>query len=312
MCSSGSAATGFFVMLHLPQGLPTIEGLRRELVAATGVPVADALHIGLVNLMPNKAATERQFARHLAVHRRSIRLSFFRMAVHESRHTDAEYLDRFYEPLTRDAIDDLDGIIVTGAPVEHLPFSAVDYWHDLTGALDRVRQRRLPALYVCWAAQAALYHHHGIDKVALPQKAFGVETLDVIAPDQPLASGLAPTFSVPVSRHTAVRVDDILVHRQLTPIAVSDLSGAVLVSEPAVNAVYMSNHFEYDADTLAREYERDRAAGHAIALPFDYFPDDDPRRPAMARWQPAARRFFTNWVGLVAGYAEAPAAHSAA
>lgn len=291
--------------LHLPEGLPTIEGLRREMIAATGTPAADTLHIGLLNLMPNKAVTERQFARALSTGRHEVTLSLYHMAGHSSRHTDAAYLDRFYRPLTPAAIDDLDGIIVTGAPVETLPFDAVDYWRELGAAFDRIRARRLPALHVCWASQAAMHHAHGIEKVALPRKAFGVEQLKVADADHPIARGLSPSFVSPVSRHTAVRVEAVTANPRLSLIAASPLSGAVLVAEPAVNAVYMANHMEYDPESLAMELARDRAAGMQMPLPFDYYPNDDPKRAPIARWRPAALMFFANWTRMAAAYAGA-------
>jgi len=293
--------------LHLPEGLPTIDGLRREMVPATGTPATDTLHIGLMNLMPNKAVTERQFARALTTGRHGVTLSLYHMAGHVSRNTDADYLDRFYQPLTVTALDDLDGIIVTGAPVERLPFHAVDYWHELAEAFDGIRARALPALHVCWASQAAMHHAHGIEKVDLPRKAFGVEQLRVkhLAPPgaQGIARGLAPGFASPVSRHTAVRPEDVAACPELTLVAASPLSGAVLVTEPAVNAVYMANHMEYDPDSLAMERARDRAAGMEMALPFDYYPNDDPKRAPVARWRPAALTFFANWTRTVAAYA---------
>jgi homoserine O-succinyltransferase len=220
------------------------------------------------------------------------------LASHRCRNASAEHLERFYRPWEAVARDGLDGLVVTGAPVELMPFAKVDYWAELCRALDWARVWVRNSYYVCWAAQAALYHFHGVEKRTLPAKRFGVFAHRVTAPASPLAKNLPAHFPVPVSRHTESRLDEMR-PIGVVPVAVSD-EGEICLAEDARNrATYVFNQFEYDAETLAREYRRDLAAGEAIRLPQNYFPGDDPKAEPINGWHGAAARLFENWVGLV-------------
>lgn len=282
----------------LPDGLPARRILRSE-----GIEVLDAprigvrpLRVGLVNLMPDKPATEIQFARLLGSGRRDVELVLTLPASHRPRNTAAGHLADFYRPWQEVAAQGLDGVIVTGAPVELLPFGAVDYWPELCRIFDWARKRATSSFYVCWAAQAALHRFHGVGKQVLPTKLFGLFDHRLTAADSSLARGLPVRFAVPVSRYTESSVEDIARQSGLTSVMASAESGLCLIEDEANRAVYSFNHFEYDADTLAREYRRDLAAGEAIPLPENYFPGGNTDRMPVNSWRAVAGILFQNWL----------------
>ena len=283
----------------LPDGLSAGAVLRAEGIEVLNDrrPGRRPLRVGLLNLMPDKPATERQFARLLGRMPRDVELVLMQPATHRPRNTPAEHLADFYRPWHAVAREGLDGLIVTGAPVELMPFAEVDYWPELCRILDWARRRVRSSFHVCWAAQAALYRFRGIGKQVLPAKRFGVFTQRVTAPGSPLVVGLPARFPVPVSRHTESLADEIARDAGLVPIAVSDEAGLCLVEDEDNRAVYAFNHFEYDADTLAREYRRDLAASAAIRLPQNYFLGDDPNVAPVNTWRAAATMLFENWLG---------------
>lgn len=285
----------------LPDGLPAGAVLRAEGIEVLKErrPERRPLRVGLLNLMPDKPATECQFARLLGSGPRDVELQLMQPATHRPRNTSAGHLANFYRPWETIASEGLDGLIVTGAPVELMPFAKVDYWPELCRILDWARLELRSSYYVCWAAQAALYRFHGVGKRVLPAKRFGVFTQRVTAPGSPLAARLPVWFSVPVSRHTESLIEEIPWKKGVVPVALSDEAGLCLVEDPANRAIYAFNHFEYDADTLAREYRRDLATGWPIRLPQGYFPDDDPTAAPVNRWHDAAATLFENWLGLL-------------
>ncbi len=286
--------------VYLPTGAPAIAALRGEgegRVAGLDAAPRDPgrLRIALVNLMPDKPATERQFARQLSGWPSDVELVLVRMATHQSSHTDPDHLHRFYRRASEVCWRNIDGLIVTGAPVEHLPFEQVRYWRELTEIIDRVAAR-LPSLYVCWSGQAALYHRHGVPKQPLGRKAFGVFPQTVERPDAEVLRGLGPNFLCPVSRHTEVRREVLPRCSGLRVLAASPISGLCLVEDRPAGALMMFNHLEYESDTLTGEYRRDRAAGCDIAPPEGLAAGAGPREA----WRPAAARFFSNWLDLAA------------
>lgn len=287
----------------LPDGLPAGERLGAEGIEVLHEPRLGEppLRVGLLNLMPDKPTTEIQFARLLACGRRDVELILMQPATHRARHTPAEHLADFYLPWQAAARAGLDGLIVTGAPVELMPFTEVDYWPELCRILDWARRRVESSVYVCWAAQAALHRFRGIGKQLLPAKRFGVFTHRITAPGSPLAAGLPARFPVPVSRHTESLADEIDRDVGMVPVAISEDAGLCLVEDADNRAVYAFNHFEYDADTLAREYRRDLAAGEAVRLPQNYFPGDDPNAAPVNSWRAVAMQLFENWLGQLEG-----------
>ncbi|WP_321475699.1 homoserine O-succinyltransferase [uncultured Paludibaculum sp.] len=278
----------------------------RPILEAEGVPVmreTDAvrqdvrpLRIGLLNLMPNKIVTETQFARLIGATPLQVELTLVRLTNHVARNTPIEHLISFYYSWEEVRSERFDGFIITGAPVEHLPFEEVSYWDELRRILDWTQTHVHRSLNVCWAAQAALHHFHGVPKHALSRKAFGVFDHRNLVPASPYLRGFSDTFGVPVSRWTEVRRQDLPEERGLTILAESEETGLCLVDDPRYRGLHMFNHLEYDSTSLADEYTRDVAAGEPIEVPEHYFPGNDPTRPPENHWRSHAHLLFGNWV----------------
>ncbi|MDF2232704.1 homoserine O-succinyltransferase [Albimonas sp. CAU 1670] len=292
--------------IKIPAGLPAIQVLDREGVMVMSDDAAvrqdiRPLHIGLVNLMPTKQQTETQFARLIGATPLQIELTLIRMTEHASRNTSPEHLEAFYAPFAEIAESGgkFDGLIVTGAPVERLPFEEVTYWDELCRIFDWAQSHVHASLGVCWGGQAMLAHYRGVPKRDLEEKAFGIYRHRVLAPASPYLRGFSDDFSVPVSRWTETREADFPPDAGLRTLIASDEVGACLVEDPGKRALYMFNHLEYDRDTLRAEYDRDVAAGGPIRMPRNYFPDDDPTRPVMDRWRSHAHLLYGNWVNQI-------------
>jgi homoserine O-succinyltransferase len=286
--------------IHVPAGFAAREQLAIEGCRIATGPSRRSFRIGLLNLMPKKEDTERQFARMLCQTETPIEMVLLHMACHESRNCGADYLRRLYHPADHAALETLDGIIVTGAPVEQLHFTEVDYWREFVPALDFIRNTGLPALFICWAAQAALYRYYGIAKRPLLRKAFGVFPQHIMDGSSDMARGLGPVFPTPVSRHTTVCDADILRNRQLRLIAASNRTGPALIDERDGASCYMFNHLEYEHDTLEKEYHRDLACGESNGRPLDHAMSRIGTRIYRRSWAPAANRFYTNWAARIA------------
>jgi len=291
--------------IKLPNGLPASEALRNE-----GVPVVTGawsgphsgrpLRIVLLNLMPQKAITETQIARQLGTSAHRVELTLIVPGSYRSKTAPPEHMAAFYRPWQSVRDQDFDGLIVTGAPVETLPFEEVTYWDELTAIFDWAQARVGRSFYICWAAQAALYHAHGVPKHPLDRKMFGVFRQQAGTPGAALMQGLERGFPTPVSRHTEVRVGDLPRDRGLDVLASSPEAGLCLVEDRPRRAIYVFDHLEYDSDTLRSEYRRDLVAGREIALPRNYFPDDDPARAPVNGWCNPAKRLFGNWLDQIA------------
>jgi len=287
----------------LPAGLPArrallaegIEVLSREELGGSGLR---ALRLCLVNLMPNKAVTERQIARLVGATSIPVELVLCLPDSYRSRSTPVDHL-ALYQPWSKIRHEEFHALIVTGAPIETLPFEEVTYWSDLCAIFDWARSRGMSSLYLCWAAQAALHHFHGIPKHSLPEKKFGVFRQRITSPGAGLLRGFGEEFPVPVSRHTEVRAADLPAEAGLTVLAASQDAGLCLVGDRRNRAVHMFNHLEYDAETLREEYLRDRSAGKPVDMPRNYFPGDDPQRMPANVWQPFAHLLFANWLGEI-------------
>ena len=287
--------------ITLPNGLPARRRLQDEGIEVTGdrTPrqwTKRPLRIALLNLMPEKAVAETQIARLLGDTTFHVELTLIVPGSHKSKTTSAEHISAFYEPWSRVRGRDFDGLIVTGAPVETLPFEEVDYWRELTEIFDWAQEHVHRSFYICWAAQAALYHFHGVPKHRLDQKMFGVFRHRVLARDAGLFRGIGEDILVPVSRRTEVRTSDLPAKSGLKVLMDSPDAGLCLVEDGPRRATYMFNHLEYDTDTLNGEYLRDLDAGRAIWIPRNYFPDDDPGRAPVNGWRRHARPLFRNWL----------------
>ncbi len=250
------------------------------------------LRIALLNLMPNKIDTETQIARLLGATPLQIELRLVRITDHVSRNTSADHMATFYRPWDDIRQERFDGFIITGAPVERLPFEEVRYWPELCAILDWTQTHVHRTLTICWAAQAALHHFHGIPKHTLSGKAFGVFPHRVLAPTSPYLRGFPDVFAVPVSRWTEVRMTDLMAVGSLQVLAVADRAGPCLVADPDHGALHMFNHLEYDTTTLRDEYRRDGGQ----SFPEGYFPDDDPTRMPVNSWRGFGHLLVGNWI----------------
>ncbi len=287
--------------IKIPSSLPARAALEQEnifVMTEDRAVVQDIrpLQIAIVNLMPTKIATEIQLLRLLGNTPIQIDITLIKAENHVSRNTSAEHLDRFYTTFSRVKDQKFDGMIVTGAPVELLPFEEVDYWNELQAIMDYCAANVFSTLYICWGAQAGLYHRYGIPKYPLPEKKFGVFPHRIMTPGLQLFRGFDDVFSVPHSRHTEIRLEDVQKVPELEVLALSPDAGVCIVMDKENGDVFVTGHFEYDADTLGREYFRDVEKNLPIAKPANYFPGDDPTKPPVVSWRAHAHLFFSNWL----------------
>ncbi len=290
--------------IKIPATLPAHDVLRREGVMVMSEETAlrqdiRPLQIGLLNLMPKKVQTETQFARVIGATPLQIELTLIRMSDHEPKNTSAAHLEAFYQPFREARERRFDGLIITGAPIEHLDFEAVGYWNELREVFDWTQTNVHSTMGVCWGGMAMLHHFHGVPKHMLPAKAFGCFRHRPVAPASPLLQGFSDTFMVPVSRWTEVRFEDVELHPELRVLVHSEEVGPCLIEDREHRAFYMFNHLEYDSTTLKEEYDRDRAAGGVVTAPLDYFPDDDPAQPPENRWRSHGQLLYGNWINQI-------------
>ncbi|MFW6364153.1 MAG: homoserine O-acetyltransferase MetA [Spirochaeta sp.] len=254
------------------------------------------LRIAIVNLMPTKIATETQLLRLLSNTPLQVDIDLVHTASHESKNTDPEHLERFYTSFEHIRRNRYDGMIITGAPVETIPFEDVDYWDELAAIMDYSRSNVCATLHICWGAQAGLYHHYGIQKYRMPEKLFGVYMHQRHADHLPLFRGFDEWFPIPHSRYTDMHLEDVEARSELQILATSERAGVGIVSAHDGRQIFITGHLEYDADTLAIEYQRDIDKGLEIKVPEHYFPDDDPVRAPVATWRAHAHLLFVNWL----------------
>ena len=263
------------------------------------------LRIAILNLMPTKIATETQLLRLLGNTAIQVEPVLVRMSSHDSKNTPEEHLITFYKTFDEVRDDKFDGLIITGAPVEHLPFEEVDYWQELTEILNWGYTHVFAHLYICWAAQAALYHQFGIPKYPLPAKQFGAFEHHVIEKNVKLLRGFDDVFYAPHSRHTEIRRTDLEKVPDLKILAESVEAGIYIVGTIDDRQLFVTGHSEYDPHTLKKEYDRDVVANLPIAVPANYYPGDDPSREPIVRWRGHANLLFANWINYYV-YQETP------
>ncbi len=263
------------------------------------------MRIAIVNLMPVKVAAETQLLRLLSNTPLQIEITLLHMASHVSRTTSAEHLDAFYTTFDEVRDQHFDGVIITGAPVERLDFEEVDYWPELTRLLDWTRTNVQSTLHVCWGAQAALYHHYGVQKYEMDQKLSGVYTHRLTGAISPITTGFDDQFVAPHSRYTDMHAADIEASGDVDVLAVSDEAGVLLAATADGRQIFVPGHLEYDADTLAREYRRDRKKGLPVPVPAHYFPGDDPDQVPLNLWRGHGHLLFANWLNYCV-YQETP------
>lgn len=263
------------------------------------------LEIAVLNLMPTKIATETQLLRLLGNTPLQVNITLFHPSSYQPKSTPQEHLLAFYLSFDRIRERKFDGLVVTGAPVEHLPFEEVFYWQELQEIMDWSLHHAYATLHICWGAQAALYHHYGIPKHSLPEKQFGIFEHNVTRQNVKLLRGFDDTFLAPHSRHTEARREDIARESGLEILAESRDCGVYLVVSGDGRQVFVPGHPEYDPLTLHLEYQRDLRRGLPIAIPRNYYPDDDPGRPPTVRWRGHANLLFSNWLNYYV-YQETP------
>ena len=290
--------------IKLPATLPAFDVLSRE-----GVMVLDEdaaarqdirpLRIALLNLMPKKIQTENQFARLIGATPLQIELTLIRMSAHQTKNTAAEHMEEFYVPFTDVMDQKFDGLIITGAPIEHLDFHDVTYWAELTKVFAWTQTHVHSTFGVCWGGMAMINHFHNVPKHLTKKKVFGCYRHNITDPSSPFLRGFSDDCVVPASRWTEMRQSDIDVATGLRTLITSDTAGPCLVEDAAHRALYIFNHFEYDSGTLKQEYDRDVAKGTAINVPENYYPDDNPALQPVNKWRSHAHLLYGNWINEI-------------
>lgn len=292
--------------ITLPATLPAFDVLRNEGVMVMSPDRAAQqdirpLRIALLNLMPKKIQTENQFARLIGATPLQIDLHLIRMTEHLTKNTAAEHMETFYRPFADVAAsgEKFDGLIITGAPIEHLPFQDVTYWDELVQVMDWTQSHVQSTFGVCWGGMAMINHFHGVQKHMLSAKAFGCFPQTNLAPTSPYLRGFSDEFVIPVSRWTEMKQAEIDAAEGLKTLIGSDQVGPCLVEDAGHRALYIFNHFEYDSDTLKQEYDRDVANGTPINVPMNYYPNNDPSRKPLNRWRSHAHLLYGNWINEI-------------
>jgi homoserine O-succinyltransferase len=292
--------------IKIPENLPAYDVLTHEGVMVMSENQASRqdirpLRIALLNLMPRKIQTEIQFSRLIGATPLQIELTLIRMSDHQSKTTAAEHMTSFYRPFNEIAAsgEKFDGLIITGAPIEHLPFEEVIYWGELRQIMDWTQTHVHSTFGVCWGAMAMIYHLHRINKRMLDAKAFGCFRHDNLDPASPYLRGFSDNFVIPVSRWTEIEQKDVDAQPDLKTLLGSAEVGPCLIEDAKHRALYIFNHFEYDSDTLKQEYDRDVSDGTPVNVPQNYYPDDDPSQPPLNRWRSHAHLLYGNWVNLI-------------
>jgi homoserine O-succinyltransferase len=290
--------------IKLPSALPAFDVLRNE-----GVMVLDEdaaarqdirpLRIALLNLMPKKIQTENQFARLIGATPLQIELTLIRMSLHKTKNTAADHMEEFYVPFSEVRDQKFDGLIITGAPIEHLNFNDVTYWDEITQVFEWTQTNVHSTFGVCWGGMAMINHFHGVPKHLTEAKVFGCYRHHITDPSSPFLRGFSDDCVIPVSRWTEMREDDIAAASDLKTLITSDTSGPCLVEDAAHRALYIFNHFEYDSGTLKQEFDRDIADGTEINVPQNYYPDDDPSQQPMNKWRSHAHLLYGNWINQI-------------
>lgn len=287
--------------IRIPEELPARTVLEHENIFVMTEERAEhqdirPLRIAILNLMPKKLETEAQLLRLLGNTPLQVDVELLQTASHTAAHVSPEHLLKFYKTFPEIREQHFDGLIITGAPVEHLAFEEVDYWQELCAIMEWSRSHVYSTLHICWGAQAGLYYHYGVRKAPLPEKLFGIFRHTVISPSHRLMRGFDEEYSAPHSRHTASLESDLRACRVLEVLSRSEEAGANIIASKDGRQIFVTSHSEYDRETLREEYLRDREKGLPIALPQNYFPGNDPERKPPFIWRGHAHLLFSNWL----------------
>ena len=296
--------------LNLPDKLPAIEILKGENIFVIDSSRANQqdirpLRMVVLNLMPLKITTETDLVRLLSNTPLQLEILFMKIKSHTSKNTPIEHMQTFYNDFDEMRHQKFDGMIITGAPVELMDYEEVSYWNEITEIFDWARTHVTSTFYICWAAQAGLYHHNGIPKYPLEKKKFGVYEHLALDPLHPIFRGFDDVFYVPHSRHTEVRKEDILNVPQLKLLSESEGAGVYMVEGREGREFFVTGHSEYSPFTLDVEYRRDKEKGLPIELPQNYYRDNDPTKEPLVRWRGHANLLFSNWLNYFV-YQETP------
>ncbi|MEK0316386.1 homoserine O-acetyltransferase MetA [Cohnella sp. 56] len=296
--------------IKVPDSLPAKEVLAGENIFVMDESVAyhqdiRPLRIAILNLMPTKETTETQLLRLVGNTPLQVEVVLLHPKTHTSKNTSSEHLESFYKTFDEISHQRYDGLIITGAPVETLPFEEVNYWEELKDIMDWSAKYVTSTFHICWAAQAGLYHHFGVPKVELDSKLFGVFPHTLAKRNVPLLRGFDEMFYVPQSRHTEVRREDIDKVQQLEVLAESEEAGVYIVASRGGKQIFVTGHSEYDPNSLKWEYDRDKAKGLRIDVPKNYFPQDDPSKMPVSTWRAHANLLYSNWLNYYV-YQETP------
>ena len=296
--------------IKIPHNLPAVDILAKENIFVMDEQRALSQDIRplkcvIVNLMPTKIETETQLLRLLSNTPLQIEIIFLKMDSYVSKNISVEHMKNFYKTFDDIKDEKFDALIITGAPVETLPFEEVAYWKELERVMQWSRKSVFSTLHICWGAQAGLYYHYGISKYYLNKKIFGIFPVEIENTKTMLLRGFDEIFNMPHSRHTGIKEEDILKISELEILAKSDEAGVSIIRSRDKRKIFVTGHMEYDRLTLENEYKRDINSGKKIAVPFNYYPDDNPEKKPLYTWRSHANLFFTNWINYYV-YQETP------
>lgn len=287
--------------IKIPNDLPAFHTLEKERIFV--IPNDRAAHqdiralkIAILNLMPDKITTETQLLRLLSNTPIHVDIDLVQMSSHVSKNTSQQHMLAFYKPFSEVENNRYDGLIITGAPVEQLEFENVDYWQELCKVMEWSKRNVFSTIHICWGAQAGLYYHYGIAKYSLEKKMFGNFKHHIVYPQSMILKGFGDVFHCPHSRHTEVRQEDIEKVSRLKIVAKSNEAGIQLVCDKTERQFFQLGHWEYDRETLANEYFRDKQKGIDVQIPYNYFPNDDPSQTPVFNWSCSANLLYSNWL----------------
>ena len=296
--------------LRLPDRLPAIDILKGENIFVMDETRAHnqeirPLRIVILNLMPLKITTETDLIRLLSNPPLQMDICFMKLQSHTPKNTPVEHMMMFYKSFEELSSQKFDGMIITGAPIENMDYEAVEYWEEIQAIFNWSRTHVTSTMFLCWGAMAGLYHFYGIPKYPLPKKMFGIFQQQTLNPALPIFRGFDDTFFMPQSRHTEVRKEDILAHKELEIIAESPESGVSIVMARGGREFFITGHLEYAPDTLDREYKRDKGKRDDVDVPVNYYMNNNPAKPPIVTWRAHANLFYSNWINYYV-YQETP------
>ena len=296
--------------LRLPDRLPAIDILKGENIFVMDETRAHnqeirPLRIVILNLMPLKITTETDLIRLLSNTPLQMDICFMKLQSHTPKNTPVEHMMMFYKSFEELSSQKFDGMIITGAPIENMDYEAVEYWEEIQAIFNWLRTHVTSTMFLCWGAMAGLYHFYGIPKYSLPKKMFGIFQQQTLNPALPIFRGFDDTFFMPQSRHTEVRKEDILAHKELEIIAESPESGVSIVMARGGREFFITGHLEYAPDTLDREYKRDKGKRDDVDVPVNYYMNNNPAEPPIVTWRAHANLFYSNWINYYV-YQETP------